>query len=61
MIICKDADGKNILALSDEEFKRLGWDERTLLELNFDGTGWRIEQSNVAAVKYIKLENDYVE
>mgnify|MGYP001200137687 FL=1 len=61
MIICRDVDGKNNLALSDEDFKRLGWDAKTLLELSFDGTGWRIKQSNVAASKFIEAEDDYVE
>ena len=46
-------DGSKVLSLSDEEFEDLGWEEGTLLELEYDSIGWTIQQSKVAAGKVI--------
>ena len=46
-------DGSKVLSLTDEELEDLGWEERVLLELEHDGIGWTIQQSSVAAGKYI--------
>ena len=44
-------DGSIVLSLTDEEFEDLDWEEQTLLELEYDGFGWTIQQSKVAAGK----------
>ena len=46
-------DGSKVLSLTDEELEDLGWDEKILLELEYDGIGWTIQQSKVAACKYM--------
>jgi len=51
MSIYLKKDGSKVLSLSDEELEDLGWEERTLLELEHDGIGWTIQQSKVAAGK----------
>ena len=53
-------DGSKVLTIGNWELKDLGWDEKTLLELEHDGIGWTIQQSKVAACKYIG-EKTYVE
>ena len=53
-------DGSKVLSLTDEEFEDLDWEEQTLLELEYDGFGWTIQQSKVAAGKVIGGKN-YVE
>ena len=54
-------DGSKVLSLSDEEFEDLGWEEITLLELEHDGIGWTIQQSKVAASKYMEGQTDVEE
>ena len=44
-------DGSKVLSLTDEEFEDLDWEEQILLELEYDGFGWTIQQSKVAAGK----------
>ena len=46
-------DGSKVLSLTDEEFEDLEWEEKILLELEHDGIGWTIQQSKVAACKYM--------
>ena len=46
-------DGSKVLSLTDEEFEDLDWEEQILLELEYDGFGWTIQQSKVAAGKVI--------
>ena len=46
-------DWSKVLSLTDEEFEDLEWEEKILLELEHDGIGWTIQQSKVAASKYI--------
>ena len=53
MSIYLKKDGSKVLSLSDKEFEDLGWEERVLLELEHDGIGWTIQQSKVAACKFI--------
>ena len=45
--------GVRVLSLTDEEFEDLEWEEKILLELEHDGIGWTIQQSKVAASKYM--------
>ena len=54
-------DGSKVLSLTDEEFEDLGWEERVLLELKYDGIGWTIQQSKVAAGKIIGGKPDVEE
>ena len=60
MSVYLNKDGSKVLSLTDEEFEDLGWEEKILLELEHDGMGWTIQQSKVAASKFIVGQN-YVE
>ena len=44
--------------LTEEELEDLGWDEKTLLELEQTGVGWIIKQSKVAASKFLGFNDD---
>ena len=46
-------DGSKVLTIGNWELEDLGWEERILLELEHDGIGWTIQQSKVAACKFI--------
>ena len=54
-------DGSKVLSLTDEEFEDLDWEEQILLELEYDGFGWTIQQSKVAAAKVIGGKPDVEE
>ena len=54
-------DGSKVLSLTDEEFEDLEWEEKILLELEHDSIGWTIQQSKVAAFKYIEGQADVEE
>jgi len=43
----------NTLPVPDKVMKHLGWDEKTLLEFKQTEDGWVIQQSKVAASKYV--------
>jgi len=44
---------KKILLIPEKILEKLGWDEITLLELEFiEDIGWTIKQSDVAASKF---------
>ena len=44
--------------LTEEELEDLGWDEKTLLELEQTSVGWIIKQSKVAASKFLGFNDD---
>jgi len=52
MIYIKE-DGSRILPVSDSDMSELKWDERVLLELEHDGAGWTIQQSNCMTGKVV--------
>ena len=54
-------DGSKVLTIGNWELEDLGWDEKILLELEHDGIGWTIQQSKVAASKYLKGQTDVEE
>ena len=54
-------DGSKVLTIGNWELEDLGWDEKILLELEHDGIGWTIQQSKVAAFKYLKGQTDVEE
>ena len=54
-------DGSKVLSLTYEEFEDLDWEEQILLELEYDGFGWTIQQSKVAAGKFRGGKNNVEE
>ena len=54
-------DGSKVLTIGNWELEDLGWEERILLELEHDGIGWTIQQSKVAASKFIEGQTDVEE
>ena len=44
--------------LTEEELEDLGWDEKTLLELEQTSVGWIIKQSKVAASKFLGFRDN---
>ena len=44
--------------LTEEELEHLGWDEKTLLELEQTSVGLIIKQSKVAASKFLGFRDD---